>query len=214
MYIIILGCGRVGSELANILSREGHNVVIIDKNADSFKRLGGTFNGLTFKGNGFNPELLEKAGIKNADVFCALTNGDNTNIMAAQIAKKMFNIPKVITRIYDPKRADIYKALGLDVISGTVLFASMIRDKMIESRLSSYLIETGVLGTIEIDIEDKFKGKQVQDLNIPGEFLVTTLVKKNITTIPLPETILERGDKIVAVVRMSSLDKVKRLFGI
>ena len=214
MYIIILGCGRVGSELAQILSREGHNVVIIDKSAASFRRLGGAFNGITLQGNGFDPGLLVEAGIKKADVFCAVTNGDNTNIMAAQVAKKMFNVPKVITRIYDPKRAGIYKALGLDVISGTVLFASMIRDKIIESRFSSYLIETGELGTMELDIDDKFKGKRVEELNIPGEFLITTLVKKNITTIPLPQTVLEKGDKLVAVVRTASLNKVRKLFGL
>jgi len=214
MYIIILGCGRVGSELAQILSREGHNVVIIDKNADAFKRLGATFNGITLRGNGFDPELLQEAGIKKADAFCAVTNGDNTNIMASQVAKKMFKVPKVITRIYDPKRANIYKALGLDIISGTVLFASMIRDKIIESRLSSYLIETGALGVIELDIDDKFKGKRVEELNMPGEFLVTSLVKKNITTIPLPQTVLERGDKVVAVVMISSLDKIRKLFGL
>lgn len=214
MYIIILGCGRVGSELAQILSREGHNVVLIDKNAESFRRLGGTFNGLTLQGNGFEPELLIAAGIKKADVFCAVTNGDNTNIMAAQVAKKMFNVPKVITRIYDPKRAGIYKALGLDIISGTVLFASMIRDKIIESRFSSYLIETGELGTMELDIDYKFKGKKIEELNIPGEFLIATLVKKNITTIPLPQTVLEKGDKVVAVVRIASLNKVRKLFGL
>jgi trk system potassium uptake protein TrkA len=214
MYIIILGCGRVGSELANILSREGHNVVIIDKNEASFKRLGGTFNGLTLKGNGFDSDLLVEAGIKKADVFCALTNGDNTNIMASQVAKKMFNVPRVITRVYDPKRADIYRALGLDIISGTILFASMIRDKVIESRFSSYLIETGELGVIEIDIDDKFKGKRIEEVNVPGEFLVTTLIKRKITSIPLPQDILEKGDKIMAVVKISSLAKIKKLFGI
>jgi trk system potassium uptake protein TrkA len=214
MYIIILGCGRVGSELANILSGEGHNVVIIDRSESSFKRLGGTFNGLTFKGNGFDADLLIEAGIKKADVFCALTNGDNTNIMASQVAKKMFNVPKVIARIYDPKRADIYRALGLDIISGTVLFASMIRDKVIESRFSSYLIETGELGVIEIDIDEKFSGKRVEEINIPGEFLVVTLIKRKLTSIPLPQDTLEKGDKIMGVVKIPSLPKIKKLFGI
>lgn len=214
MYIIILGCGRVGSELAKILSQEGHNVVIIDKNADSFSRLGGTFNGMTLTGNGFDPELLQRAGIEKAEVFCALTNGDNTNIMAAQVAKKMFKVPKVITRVYDPKRASIYKALGLDVISGTVLFASMIRDKAIESRFSSYLIETGELGVMELDIEDKFKGKKVEEINIPGELLVTTVIKKKQTFIPIADTVLDKGDKVVAVVKTTSLGKIRKLFGI
>src|SRR3990167_6830747 len=127
MYVIILGCGRVGSELAKLLSSEGHNVVLIDRNPASFERLGRTFNGITLVGNGFDLELLKTAGITQANAFCAVTNGDNTNLVAAQVAKKIFNVPKVIVRVYDPNRANIYKALGLDVISGTILFASMIR---------------------------------------------------------------------------------------
>ncbi|HOX54944.1 MAG TPA: TrkA family potassium uptake protein [Candidatus Omnitrophota bacterium] len=213
MYIIIVGCGRVGAELAKILSSEGHNVVVIDKNPQSFSRLGAGFNGVTLVGNGFDPELLKSAGIEKADAFCAVTNGDNTNIMSSQVAKKMFNVPKVIARVYDPQRADIYKTLGLDVISGTILVAAMVRDRIIESRFSSYLIETGELGVMEIDISDKFKGKAVGELNIAGEFIVTTVVKKK-TQIIIPEakTILEKGDKIMAVVKTASLSKVRKIF--
>jgi trk system potassium uptake protein TrkA len=213
MYIIIIGCGRVGSELAKLLSSEGHNVVVIDKNPQSFNRLGGGFNGVTLIGNGFDPELLKTAGIEKADAFCAVTNGDNTNIMSSQVAKKMFKVPKVIARVYDPKRAEIYKTLGLDVISGTVLFAAMLRDKIIESRFSGYLIETGELGVIEIDINDKFKGKVVEEINMPGEFIVTTVLKrKKQTIIPGPKTVLEAGDKIMAVVKTASLEKIRKIF--
>ncbi len=213
MHVIIVGCGRVGSELARILSAEGHNVVVIDKSQASFDRLGNTFNGITLVGNGFDPEILKAAGIEKADAFCAVTNGDNTNIMSSQVAKKIFKVPKVITRVYDPKRAEIYKALGLDVISGTVLFAAMLRDKIIESRFSSYLIETGELGVIEIDIIDKFKGKSVEEINIPGEFLVTTILnKRKQTVIPGPKTTLEKGDKIIAAVKITSLEKIRKIF--
>jgi len=99
MYVIIVGCGRVGSELAKLLSAEGHNVVVIDKNRESFDRLGKSFNGITLLGNGFNLELLREVGIKGADAFCAVTNGDNTNLIAAQVAKKIFGVPKVIARV-------------------------------------------------------------------------------------------------------------------
>jgi len=153
MHIIIAGCGRVGSDLARLLSNEGHDVIIIDKNKSSFDRLRGTFNGVTLMGNGFDAELLKQAGIEKADAFCAVTNGDNTNLISAQVAKKIFNVPKVIARVYDPQRAHIYTALGMDVISGTILFAAMIRDKIIESRFSSYLIETKELGVIEIEVK-------------------------------------------------------------
>lgn len=214
MYVIIVGCGRVGSELAAILQSEGHNVVVIDKNPKSFQRLGATFNGITINGNGYDAEILKEAGIERADAFCAVTNGDNTNIMSAQVAKKIFKVSKVIARVYDPKRADIYKRLGLDVISGTVLFAAMIRDKVIESRFSSYLIETGELGVIELGVDDNLKGKKVQDINMPDEFLVTTLIKKKSVVIPRPDTIVDKGDVLMAVVRTSSLEKIKKIFGL
>jgi trk system potassium uptake protein TrkA len=212
MYVIIVGCGRVGSELAKILSGEGHDIVIIDKNPESFRRLGGTFNGLTLVGNGFDLELLKKAGIEKADAFCAVTNGDNTNIMASQVAKRLFKVPKVITRVYDPKRAGIYRSLGLDVISGTILFAAMIRDKIIESRFSSYLIESGELGVLEIEVTDKLKGKRVSEINIPDDFLVATIVRKRGVIIPRPETTLEKGDVLMGVAKTTSLGKVREIF--
>lgn len=214
MDVIIIGCGRVGSELAKLLSSEGHNVVIIDKNPEAFKRLGGTFNGLTLVGNGFDLELLKRAGIENADAFCAVTNGDNTNIMVSQIAKKIFGVPKVACRVYDPERAEFYKTLGLDILSGTILFAAMIRDKIIESRFSSYLIESGEVGVMEIPVKDDLVGKKAGDINIPEELQVTTLIKKGGVIIPRLETILEKGDIIMAVVKIPSLNKIRERFGL
>lgn len=215
MNVIIVGCGRVGAELAKILSSEGHNVTVIDKNVSSFSRLGDTFNGATFVGNGFSPEVLKQAGIDKAQAFCAVTNGDNTNIMAAQVAKKMFNVPKVISRVYDPKRAEIYKAFGLDVISGTVLFASMVRDKIIESKFSSYLIESGDLGALELDVNDKFNNKTVESLNINGEFLIVTVIKKNKeVVIPEAKTVLKNGDRVIAIVKTKNLSNIKKALGV
>ncbi|MEK6567556.1 MAG: TrkA family potassium uptake protein, partial [Candidatus Omnitrophota bacterium] len=194
MYVIIVGCGRVGSELAKLLSSEGHNVVVIDRIAKSFERLGRTFNGMTLVGNGFDVELLKQAGIAQADAFCSVTNGDNSNIVAAQVAKKLFKVPKVIARVYDPTRADIYKSLGLDVLSGTILFAAMIRDKIIESRFSSYLIESKDVGVLEIETDEHLTGKTVEEINMPGELLVVMI--KGIKGVILPEakTKLHKND--------------------
>lgn len=215
MYIIIVGCGRVGAELAKLLSSEGHNVVVIDKNSNSFSRLGGTFNGLTLVGNGFSTEILKAAGIEKADALCAVTNGDNTNIMTSQVAKKIFKVPKVIARVYDPRRAQIYKTLGLDIISGTVLFAAMIRDKVIESKFSGYLIESGELGVLEIDVNDRFNNKTVEEVNIKGEFLIATIIKNNKEVIiPQSQTILKKGERIMAVVKAKNLDNIKKTLGI
>jgi trk system potassium uptake protein TrkA len=214
MYVIIVGCGRVGSELAKLLAGEGHNVVIVDKNRASFERLGGTFNGLTVVGNGYDPGLLKKAGIEKADAFCAVTNGDNTNLVSAQVAKKIFNVPKVIARVYDPQRAHIYSALGLDIISGTILFAAMLRDKIIESRFSTYLVETKELGVIEMDVKSDLAGKTVQEINIPGEFLVTAIRRVEGVLIPDSKTILKKKDTLMAVVKVASLKKIKDKFGL
>ena len=214
MHIIIVGCGRVGSELANLLSQGGKDVVVIDKNAASFERLGRTFNGLTLLGNGFDLRLLKQAGVEKADAFCAVTNGDNTNLVSAQVAKKIFKVPKVIARVYDPQRAQIYSTLGLDVISGTVLLASMLRDKIIESRFSSYLIEAKDLGVIEIEVKNRLVGNTIQDINMPGEFLVVAIRTMRGVVIPQPDTVLKEKDVLMAVVQVTSLKKVREKFGL
>lgn len=212
MNVMIIGCGRVGSQLALLLSQEGHNVTIMDKNQDAFKRLGGTFNGVTAVGNGFDEKLLKELKIDKQDAFVSVTSGDNTNLMASQIAKKLFKVPRVIARVYDPTRADIYKKLGLDIISGTVLVAAMIRDKIIENRFTGYLVETGELGVIEIPVTEALNGKKVKELNIPDEFLVIVIERKKRVIIPELDTRMELDDKVMGVVRTASLKKVKERF--
>ncbi|MDD5669483.1 MAG: TrkA family potassium uptake protein [Candidatus Omnitrophica bacterium] len=212
MLVIIVGCGRVGAEVAKLLSNEGHDVVVIDKQQAALERLGNTFNGISLVGSGFDLELLKQVNIEKADVFCSVTNGDNTNLVAAQIAKKIFNVPKVIARVYDPQRAHIYAALGLDVISGTMLFAAMLRDKIVESRFSSYLIESKDLGVIEIDVKDDLIGKKIKDINIPKEFLVVAIRKLHEVIIPEQETILAAKDTIMAVVKVAGLEDIRKKF--
>jgi trk system potassium uptake protein TrkA len=214
MYIIIIGCGRVGSELARILAGQGHNVVMIDRNANSFDRLGPSFNGMTINGNGFDFDILKQAGIEKADAVAVVTNGDNTNLMAAQVAKNIFKVPKVVARLYDPKRAFLYRQWGLDVISGTSLVAAMIRDRIVESRFTGYLIETADLGTIELEVSDKLVDKKVDKINIPGEFMVVTVVRKEGVILPQSDTVLHKGDRLIGIVKTESLNKVRKAFGL
>jgi len=123
--IVILGCGRVGAALATMMDRAGHKVSIIDYSNEAFRRLDPKFGGETLIGNGVDEEILVRAGIKDADAFAAVTNGDNRNIMASQIAKEIFNVKKVVCRIYDPIRQSTYNELGLDTISPTIVGAQM-----------------------------------------------------------------------------------------
>jgi trk system potassium uptake protein TrkA len=156
MHIIIVGCGRVGSELAKILSAEGHDIVIIDKNPNAFKRLGSSFNGITITGIGFDPEILKRAGVERAQALISVTNGDNSNVMTGQIAKKIFNVPKVITRIYDPSRAHIYRRFGLDTICTTIIGAKIIKDAVLQKEETHEV----PLGKDKILIEFKLKKEE------------------------------------------------------
>ena len=135
MNVIILGCGRIGSTLARSLSRDGNNVSIIDKSSNAFRRLGPDFGGNMIVGNGIDDDVLKRAGIDKADAFVAVTNGDNTNIMSVQIAKVKFNVPKVVTRIYDPIRACAYRELGIETICTTIIGARLIKDYVMGNEL-------------------------------------------------------------------------------
>jgi trk system potassium uptake protein TrkA len=130
MYVIIMGCGRVGARLAQMLVSAGHEVQVLDLNASAFDRLGRDFAGSTMVGNGIDHDVLVKAGIERADAFAAVTQGDNRNIMASQIAKHVFKVPRVVTRIYDPIRQDTFQTLGLDAISPTVIGAKVFFGKL------------------------------------------------------------------------------------
>lgn len=125
-----MGCGRVGAQIAGLLEDEGHAITILDIDADSFRRLPPEFKGTALLGNGVDEEVLRRAGIEEADVFVAMTQGDNRNVMAAQIARHIFNVPRVISRIYDPLRQELYDTLGIEAFSPTTIFAELVRDKL------------------------------------------------------------------------------------
>jgi len=222
MNVMIVGCGRVGAQLAKILSSEGHNVTIIDKNKSALDQLGAAFNGVAIAGDGCEEATLKEANIDKAEAFVAVTTSDNVNLMASQIAKKIFNVPRVMARVFDPKRAKIYHDLGLDTISGIKLLAAMIRDKIIENRFTSYLIESGELGVLDIKVGDKLKGMMIVEVNVPGEFVVVAIERKKSegfheaksVIIPKQDMVLELGDRLIGVVKTTALERVKEIFGL
>ncbi|HEX2924057.1 MAG TPA: TrkA family potassium uptake protein [Chloroflexota bacterium] len=131
MKIIVMGCGRVGSRLANVLDSEGHEVVVVDRNQQSFRRLKEDFGGRTVLGTGIDEDVLVRAGVEGADVFVATTEGDNRNLMSAQIAQKVFNVPMVIARTYDPGRSEIYEKLGLKTYCPTLVGARLLHEMIL-----------------------------------------------------------------------------------
>jgi trk system potassium uptake protein len=132
--VVIMGCGRVGATLATLMEQAGHRVTIIDSNSDSFQRLSSDFKGEKFAGNGVDEEILRRAGIETADAFAAVTNGDNRNIMASQIAREIFNIKKVVCRIYDPIRDSTYREMGMETFCPTLVGAEMLFNSLTNSK--------------------------------------------------------------------------------
>lgn len=130
MRVLIMGCGRVGAQLATLLDGSGHEVTVLDTDAYSFRRLPPTFSGTALVGDGTDEDTLRKAGVPKAEAFVAVTQGDNRNVMAAQIAKHVFNVPKVLCRIYDPLRKDLYEMLGVEAISPTTVFAQILKERL------------------------------------------------------------------------------------
>ncbi len=130
MNIVVMGCGRVGAQVAALMDAAKHKVMVLDITAASFRRLPATFSGMALLGDGTDEEVLRKAGIEQADAFIAVTQGDNRNIMAAQIAKYLFHVPRVICRVYDSLRKDVYEDLGLEAISPTTVFADLVKNRL------------------------------------------------------------------------------------
>lgn len=209
MNVVVVGCGRVGSQLGTLLSVEGHNVVVIDRDAEAFKRLGTAFNGVTIKGLGFDEEVLEEAGIRAADAFAAVTNLDNTNLMAAEVARKIFGVPHVVARLYNPMRERTYQQLGLDYVCGTTLVAETLLDKM-RSGHGHHVTQLGDVELVQFKASGEVEGKRVEEVEIVRRFRISAVARGDEMFVPEPEAILHEGDIIVAAVKDEVYARVER----
>lgn len=209
MHVIVVGCGRVGSQLATMLSVEGHNVVVIDKDERSFRRLGGTFNGVTVKGLGFDEDVLREADIGSADAFAAVTDLDNTNLMAAEVARKLFGVRQVVARLYNPSRERTYQQLDLDYVCGTTLVAQVLLDKIL-SHHEHHLYGMGDVELLEFRAGPVLDGKTVRAAEIDGAFRVAAISRGDSTFIPEPETVLYAGDVVTGAVKAESYPRIER----
>jgi trk system potassium uptake protein TrkA len=133
MKVVIMGCGRVGARVASLLDHNGHDVTVIDSEPSAFRRLSDEFGGDTIIGTGIDEDVLRQAGIEEADAFIAVSNGDNRNIMAAQVARMIFDVPRIILRIYDPVREDTYRRLGLTTVCPTTTISALILEQVISA---------------------------------------------------------------------------------
>ncbi len=209
MHIIVVGCGRVGSQLATMLSIEGHNVVVIDRDETAFKRLGGTFNGVTIHGLGFDEEILEEAGIREADALAATTDLDNTNLMTCEVARKIFGVTHVVARLYNPVRERTYQQLDLDYVCGTALVAESLLEK-VKSGHSHHLSAIEDIEVIDFKASEAVEGLRISEIEIPRRFLIFSIVRGSVAHVPDSEMILREGDIVFAAVKDEALPKVER----
>lgn len=209
MNIVVVGCGRVGSQLATMLSIEGHNVVVIDRDENAFRRLGSTFNGVTIKGLGFDEEILEQAGIRETDAFAAVTNLDNTNLMAAEVARKLFGVKHVVARLYNPVRERTYQQLNLDYVCGTTLVAEMLMDK-IHAGHGHHLNSVGDIEVIEFKADSDIEGRKLRDIEIENRFRIFAVTRGPMSFIPEPNTVMREGDIIFASVKDQAYPKIEK----
>jgi len=209
MHVVIAGAGRVGSQLATMLAEDGHDVVILDRNADSFRRLGASFNGVTMVGNAFDQDVLRKAGIEHTQVFIAVTDLDNTNIMAGQVARKIFGVPRVIARVYYPDREATYHRLGLEPVCGTTLLAQQIRNRVLGKYFVHHFNLDSEAEVVEISSDESFEGKKVSEIEKPKALRVVAIIHDGEVTIPDEDTVVRKGEALVAVVRAEAKDDIR-----
>lgn len=212
MNVIVAGCGRLGVQLAQSLDSDGHNVTVIDKDVNAFKRLKLSFKGKFIEGIAFDKEVLLKAGIKNADALASVTNGDNTNIITALIAERRFHVPIIIARIYDPIRAEIYKKMGINTVSPTLWGAGKIKDIICNPDL--FRITTfgnGEVEIIETEASIFLEGRNVKDVTISSELSIVSIVRNGTAIIPTMNTTFLKGDRVFIAVTPFGKAKIKQM---
>ena len=204
--VIVVGCGRVGSQLANMLSDNGSNVCVIDRSADAFANLGRNFNGSTLQGVGFDEDTLVKAGVDDCDVVAAVTQLDNTNLMVAEVASRLFGVPHVIARLYNPDHERAYMQLGIDYVCGTSLVAEDVFSKIVSghgSHIDTFGEFEVLRFTLDLSSRDNAKTIRVSELERDHEVRIIAFERADgsASSIPTPDSLLYAGDSILACVR-------------
>lgn len=214
MKTIIIGCGRVGADLAQTLSHAGHVVTVVDNDPAAFERLGPAFKGQTVVGVGFDREVLIRAGIEKADALAAVTTSDEANLITARLARQVFRVPRVAARVYEPRKAEIYQRLGVQTISPTVIGAHRLAELLSYAPLESVAsLGDGQVDIVNVDIPRQFVGRRVADLSALGEFQVVAITRNGRTTLPIAGSVFEEGDIAHVVAQSAAMGHLKAMLG-
>jgi len=209
VHVVVVGCGRVGSELTGLLERNGHTVAVVDKRKNAFRRLPTCFAGSRVVGFGFDRDTLTEAGIGDAGALAAVTSGDNSNIMSARVARETFLVERVVARIYDPRRAAIYQRLGIP----TVATVSWTTDQVFRRLLpgaheADWTDSTGQVSLIERDLPAGWPGRSLDPLTDPGRFTLAIITRLGVARVAEPGMVGQAGDVLHLMVGAAALDEL------
>jgi trk/ktr system potassium uptake protein len=209
VHVVIMGCGRVGSTLAKGLEDRDHTVSVIDSNPDAFRRLGPSFNGTKVTGIGFDQDVLERAGIEKADAFAAVSSGDNSNIIAARVARETFGIQQVVARIYDPGRAEVYQRLGITTVATVRRTADQVLRRLLPAGAEPDFRDPS--GTIRVDhvpVTEQWIGRRTVTFQEQSGSRIAWIDRLGEGMIPDRETVIQEGDLLHLVMREEAADRV------
>ena len=207
MHVVIMGCGRVGMQLSIELADDGHQVSIIDKHASAFDKLPPGFNAKTIVGLGFDRHTLELAGVADADAFVAVSSGDNSNIVSARVALEHYHVPKVIARIYDPRRAEIYERLNIPTVATTKWGVKQIQLMLLHDRQEiRESLGGGDLLRLRVPVPPHLVGKPASSINVDGQILVAGVSRGGTGFIPTAESTMQKGDYLIVILAKDGSD--------
>jgi trk system potassium uptake protein len=214
VHIVIMGCGRVGSRLAHILEDQDHSVAIIDQNPEAFRKLGSGFKGTKVTGVGFDRDVLTEAGIEQAGAFAAVSSGDNSNVIAARVARESFGVKRVVARIYDPRRAEVYQRLGIPTVATVAWTADqMLRRLLPEGAESLWRDPTGAVVLAEIAYSDGWLGQRVCDIELVARARIAYIARLGEALIPSATLVLQEGDVVHVIAEERRLDAIVAVLG-
>jgi len=213
MHIVIMGCGRVGSTLAHILEDRDNTVSVIDRDPEAFRRLGSGFKGDRVTGIGFDRAVLTQAGIERADAFAAVSSGDNSNVIAARVARESFGVRRVVARIYDPRRAEVYQRLGIPTVATVQWTADqMLRQMLPEGAQPLWQDPTGAVVLAEVAYSDHWLGEKASALAEAGRTTIAFISRLGEAMMPGPGTVLQEGDVLHVLAQKDDLDRIATAF--
>jgi trk system potassium uptake protein len=212
VHVVIMGCGRVGSTLARSLEDRNHTVSIIDSNPDAFRRLGPSFNGIKVTGYGFDQKVLTDAGIERADAFAAVSSGDNSNIISARVARETFAVQKVVARIYDPKRAEVYERLGIPTVATVPWTAARLLKTLLGDSVSEVWREpSGKIALLHVTPHEGWVGHLLTDFERATGARVGLVTRFGIGQLPVASTAIQSGDSLHVLVADDHADLLRDL---